>query len=53
MQVFGNDIDKDDIKEVFREWNLEKKSSFTDLKSDDFDPKLIDLIGKTIETVKK
>jgi hypothetical protein len=53
LQVFGNDINKDDIKEVFREWNLEKKSSFTDLKSDDYDPKLIDIIIKTIETVKK
>lgn len=53
LQVFGNDIDKEDVKEVFREWNLEQKSGFTDLKSDDYDPKLIDIIAKTIESIKK
>ncbi len=52
LQVFGNSIDKGDIKEVFREWNLEKKSGFHELNSNDFDPKLIDIITKTIETVK-
>ncbi|WP_272150173.1 toll/interleukin-1 receptor domain-containing protein [Tenacibaculum aiptasiae] len=53
LQVFGNDIDKGDVKEVFREWNLEQKSNFTDLKSDDYDPKLIEIIAKTIESIKK
>ncbi|MEQ8470745.1 MAG: toll/interleukin-1 receptor domain-containing protein [Marinoscillum sp.] len=53
LQVFGNDIDKTDVKEVFREWNLEQKSSFTDLKSEDYDPKLVEIISKTIESIKK
>lgn len=52
LQVFGNSIDKGDIKEVFREWNLEKKSGFHELNSNDYDPKLIDIIAKTIETIK-
>ncbi len=53
LQIFGNDIDKTDVKEVFREWNLEQKSSFTYLKSDDYDPKLIDKIAKLVKLLKK
>lgn len=53
LQVFGDAIDKADIKEVFREWNLEQKSGFSDMKTEDYDPKLIEIIVKTIETLKK
>lgn len=53
MQVFGSSVDSKDVKEVFGDWNLDKQSQFMQLNANDYDPKLIELIIKTIEALKE
>lgn len=53
MQVFGDNIDSKDLKDVFREWNLDKPSEFVKMNSKDYDPQLIEMILKTIDVVNK
>lgn len=51
LQIFKNSINPNDIKEIFRDWNIDnKENNFTKQNSDDYDPKLID---KAIELVNK
>ena len=52
LQIFGNSVDSKDVKEVFGDWNLDKQSNFLKMDSNDYDPHLIELIIKTIETIK-
>lgn len=53
LQVFSSTITKEDIKEVFTDWNLEKSSKFSELSSNDYDPKLIGLVEKALDTIKE
>lgn len=51
LQIFKNNINPNDIKEIFRDWNINnQENNFSKQNSDDFDPKLLD---KAIEIVNK
>ena len=52
LQVFGGTIEPDDLKEVFKDWNTNQESPFTKLKSDEFDPKMMDAFLRFLETMK-
>jgi len=51
LQIFKNNINPNDIKEIFRDWNINnQENNFTKQNTDDYDPKLIE---KAIELVNK
>jgi hypothetical protein len=52
LQIFGDKVDSSEIKDVFGDWNLDKKSNFLKMDTNDFDPKLVEIITKTIEVLK-
>lgn len=52
LQLFGDSVTPNDMKEIFRDWNLDKPSAFVNLKTEEYDPKIIEIVMKTIETVK-
>lgn len=52
LQVFGNSVDSKDVKDVFGDWNLDKQSEFIQMDSNDYDPKLVEIIIKTIKVLK-
>jgi len=41
LQVFGANIEPDDLKDVFKDWNTSKESPFIKLDSSEFDPQLL------------
>lgn len=53
LQIFGDKVDSKDIKEVFGDWNLDKRSNFLNMNTDDYDPKFVELLVKIIEAVKE
>jgi len=53
MQVFDNNVDSRDLKEVFREWNLDKPSQFLNMNTKDYDPQFIEMVVKIIDEVNK
>lgn len=53
LQVFDNDISKEDLKEVFKDWNTSSESQFVKLQSSEFDPKYVEEFSKFIQSVKK
>ncbi len=42
LQAYGDVVTPEDVKEVFQHWNIDKDSSFKDLGSDNFDPRLFE-----------
>lgn len=51
LQIFKNNLNPNDIKEIFRDWNINnQENNFSKQNSDDYDPKLLD---KAIEIVNK
>lgn len=53
LQIFRGNLTGDEIKDIFRDWNMDKQtSSFSTLSSNDYDPKLIELIFKVADTLK-
>ncbi|MDN3379726.1 MULTISPECIES: toll/interleukin-1 receptor domain-containing protein [unclassified Pseudoalteromonas] len=42
LQVYGDVVTPDDVKEVFQHWNIDKDSSFRELGSDNFDPRIFE-----------
>lgn len=52
LQVFNQRIEPSEIKEIFRDWNINNQSSFIQQKSDDFDPKLLDKITDLVDKIK-
>lgn len=53
LQVFGDNVDAKEVKEVFQHWNISNTSSFTELDSDNFDPKIVEAILNIADVVKK
>ncbi|MEP1779195.1 hypothetical protein [Reichenbachiella sp.] len=53
LQVFDEDIKPEDLKDVFRDWNISSNSSFLDLDSSDFDPKLFEGLANISKHFKK
>ncbi len=52
LQVFEDDYNTNDIKEVFQHWNMDQESSFHNQDSNSFDPKLIESISSILNKVK-
>lgn len=53
VQSVGGNISGAELKDIFRDWNTDKSPSiFASLNSNDYDPKLIELIFKVSETIK-
>jgi len=52
LQVFEQQVEPSDIKEIFRDWNISGKSSFMELNSNDHDPMILDKIVELIEKIK-
>jgi hypothetical protein len=51
LQIFKNNLNPNDIKEIFRDWNINnQENNFSKQNSGDYDPKLLD---KAIEIVNK
>ncbi|MGY5774599.1 toll/interleukin-1 receptor domain-containing protein [Vibrio antiquarius] len=42
LQAYGDIVTPDDVKEVFQHWNIDKDSSFRELGSDSFDPRIFE-----------
>lgn len=53
LQAFGDNVDTKEVKEVFQHWNISNTSSFTELDSENFDPKIIKAILSIADVVKK
>lgn len=52
LQVFNKRIETEELKDIFRDWNISNQSSFMGQKSEDFDPKLLDKISGIIDKIK-
>ncbi|GEO24169.1 hypothetical protein CQA01_47030 [Cyclobacterium qasimii] len=52
LQVFNKRIETEELKDIFRDWNISNQSSFMGQKSEDFDPKLLDKISEVIDKIK-
>ncbi|MBJ2174185.1 toll/interleukin-1 receptor domain-containing protein [Aureibaculum sp. A20] len=52
LQVFNKRIETEELKDIFRDWNINNQSSFMGQKSDDFDPKLLDKMSDIIDKIK-
>jgi len=51
LQIFKNNLNPNDIKEIFRDWNINnQENNFSKQNSDDYDPKILD---KALEIVNK
>lgn len=53
LQAFGENIDIKEVKEVFQHWNISTPSSFAELDSDKFDPKIIQAVLSIADVIKK
>lgn len=54
LQVFEQQINPNEIKEIFRDWNINNQNTnFSSQSVTDYDPKLIEKIIKLINTIKK
>lgn len=42
LRAFGADVKWNELKEVFQHWNIDRASSFSDIKTNDFDLKYIE-----------
>jgi hypothetical protein len=42
LQAYGNVATPEDVKDVFQHWNIDKDSSFKELKSESFDPRIFE-----------
>ncbi|MBB3124757.1 hypothetical protein FHS04_002284 [Mesoflavibacter sabulilitoris] len=54
LQVFDEQINPNEIKEIFRDWNINNQNSeFSNQSTSDYDPKLLEKIIELIEKVRK
>lgn len=52
LQVFTKRIETEELKDIFRDWNISNQSSFMGQKNEDFDPKILEKISKIIDKIK-
>lgn len=51
LQVYKKQIEPNDLKEIFKDWNIEGSSAFAGSSPDEFDPKLVEKVMKVISMV--
>ena len=52
LEIYGNDVSKEDMKSIFENWNMESQSAFKDIKQEDFQPQALDKIKNIVELIK-
>lgn len=52
LEIYGNDVSKQDMKSIFENWNMDSQSAFKDIKQEDFQPKTLNKLKEIIELVK-
>ncbi len=54
LQIFKNNLNPNEIKEIFRDWNINnQENNFSKQSSDDYDPKLLDKVIEILNKVKE
>jgi len=51
LQVYNKQIEQNDLKQIFKDWNIEGSSAFANLNPDEFDPKAVENVLKIIKMV--
>ena len=51
LQVYNKQIEQNDLKEIFKDWNIEGSSAFANSNPDEFDPKAVENVLKIIKMV--
>ncbi len=52
LQVFNKRIEAEELKDIFRDWNISTQSSFMGSKSEEFDPKILEKLSQIIDKIK-
>ncbi len=52
LEIYGNDVDKQDMKSIFENWNMESHSAFKEIKQTDFQPKVLEKLRDIAEVIK-
>ena len=52
LEIYGNDVSKQDMKSIFENWNMESQSAFKDIKQEDFQPQTLDKLKEIIGVMK-
>jgi hypothetical protein len=53
LQAYGDVAQPEDVKDVFQHWNIDKDSSFSDLKTDNFDPRIFESAIEIAKVISK
>ncbi|TXX51138.1 MULTISPECIES: magnesium transporter MgtE N-terminal domain-containing protein [Vibrio] len=49
LEIYGNNVDKEDMKSIFENWNFDSDSAFTKIPSPNFDPKAFEHMKSIFE----
>jgi hypothetical protein len=52
LSAFGNDAEWQEIKDAFKEWNINQPNAFADIKGD-FNPRIVDIVGDLVKQIPK
>ena len=52
LQVFDQQLRPEELKDIFRDWNINNQSSFVGQKSSEYDPKLLEFIVGIMDKLK-
>lgn len=53
LEIYGNNVDKQEMKSIFENWNMESQSAFKEIKQDDFNPKALENVKDILSIVKE
>jgi hypothetical protein len=51
LRVYGRNVDWQELKEAFANWNIDRPSAFTSTQVSDFDPKILELLADLARAV--
>ncbi|MBM7071067.1 hypothetical protein JQC92_03290 [Shewanella sp. 202IG2-18] len=51
LEVYGNDVNQKDMKEIFENWNMNSDSAFTKIHQPNFEPKTVEQVTQMINAV--
>ncbi|MBF4297148.1 hypothetical protein EAY24_28300, partial [Vibrio anguillarum] len=52
LEIYGNDVSKEDMKSIFENWNMESQSAFKEIQQVDFQPQTLDKLKDIIGVMK-
>ena len=52
LEIYGNDVSKQDMKSIFENWNMESQSAFKEIKQEDFQPQTLEKLKDIISVMK-